>query len=141
MLSQGLQSLSFSSSQVPQKNKEWIVLLKETILNNLNHPKFHGDFLGEKMNISRRHLQRRVKEITGKTPLVLVKDIKMAEALRLINTKEINSVKELSFRLGFSNVEYFSGLFKAHYGKNPSAYLYRKHLTPLASEIRFKILE
>ena len=110
---------SFSNN----KQNEWLNLLNKTILEHLESNNFSVEFLSEKMELSERQLQRRIKKATNSTPNKYITEVKLSEALRLIEEKEVETVKELSKKVGFTTTEYFSKLFKNKYGKNPSDYL------------------
>ena len=101
----------------------WLENLKKEIISNIAHPEFDMEFLGERMNLSRRHLQRKIKKITGETPVNFIKELKLKEAKRQIENKEVNSVKELSNKVGFASSDYFSNLFKKRFGESPSELL------------------
>ena len=106
---------------------EWLNHFHQTVVLHLANKEFNVDYLGEKINLSRRQLQRRIKKLTGKTPKHYIKEIIWEESLRLIQSGEIRTVKELTARVGFSNPEYFSTLFKNHFGEVPSAFLRKKN--------------
>ncbi|MDP5104574.1 MAG: AraC family transcriptional regulator [Polaribacter sp.] len=106
------------------KQNEWLNLLNKTILDHLESNNFSVEFLSEKMQLSERQLQRRIKKITESTPNKYITEVRLIEAFRLIEEKEVETVKELSKKVGFTTTEYFSKLFKNKYGKNPSDYLH-----------------
>ena len=107
-------------------DEEWMEELKKTILLQIKDNKFNMDLLGKGMKISRRQLQRKIKKITGCSPKVYIKELRLIESLRLLETGEVHSVKELASRIGFISAEYFSTQFKNRFGKVPSSFLKRK---------------
>ena len=106
------------------KQNEWLILLNITILKNLESNNFSVEFLSEKMGLSERQLQRRIKKTTKLTPNKYITEVRLKEAFRLITDKEVETVKELSKKVGYTTTEYFSKLFKNKYGKNPSEFLH-----------------
>ena len=111
------------SSQKKMSDYHWLELLKEMVFNLAKGSKFNMDFLGEKMNLSRRQLQRKVKKITGLPPKIYIKELRLKESLRLLEEGEVNSVKELASRMGFMSPEYFSSQFKKRFKRVPSSFL------------------
>tara|TARA_R110002126_G_scaffold152203_4_gene299307 strand:- start:7152 stop:8069 length:918 start_codon:yes stop_codon:yes gene_type:complete len=105
------------------KENEWLSHLNTTIIDHLGSNNFSVEFLSEKMEMSERQLQRKVKKITNTTPNRYITDVRLKEAFRLLETKQVPSVKEVSKKVGYTTSEYFSKLFKNKYGKNPSDYL------------------
>jgi ligand-binding sensor domain-containing protein/AraC-like DNA-binding protein len=102
---------------------EWLDSLNTTILENMNSINFGMEFLSDKMILSERQLQRRIKKITNLTPNKHITEIRLIEAFRLIEEKEVKTVKELSEKVGYTTSNYFSKLFKDKYGKKPSEFL------------------
>jgi AraC-like DNA-binding protein len=105
------------------KENEWLSHLNTTIIHHLGSNNFSVEFLAEKMEMSERQLQRRVKKVTNTTPNRYITEVRLKEAFRLLETKQVSSVKEVSKKVGYTTSEYFSKLFKNKYGKNPSDYM------------------
>ena len=84
-----------------------------------------GDFdvqrLAEAMNMSRSTLTRKLKTITGDTPLEFIRHIKMKHARRLLSDKRRN-VSEVAVELGYQNRKYFTACFKDEFGMTPSEF-------------------
>ena len=102
---------------------EWLDSLNTTILENMNSINFGMEFLSDKMMLSERQLQRRIKKTTNLTPNKHITEIRLIEAFRLIEEKEVETVKELAEKVGYTTSNYFSKLFKDKYGKKPSEFL------------------
>jgi len=104
-------------------DEEWLEELKKKVFLQSQEGKFNMDFLGKRMNISRRQLQRKIKKMTGFSPKIYIKELRLVESLRLLKMGEVHSVKEVALRVGFISPEYFSVQFKKRFGKVPSTYL------------------
>lgn len=122
-----MEAKQFQNIKLTSVENEWLNQLNQTIIMHLADKDFNMDFLGEKINLSRRQLQRRIKNLTGKTPKNYIKDLVWIETKRLIRSGEIHTVKELALRVGFSNPEYFSTIFKLHFGEVPSSFLRKRN--------------
>ena len=77
--------------------------------------------LAEAMNMSRSTLTRKLKAITGDTPLEFIRHIKMKHARRLLSDKRRN-VSEVAAELGYQNRKYFTACFKDEFGMTPSEF-------------------
>ena len=108
---------------ISKQDQEWLALLEKTILEHLSDSRFNMDFLGEKMFSSRRQLQRKVKKVVGLTPKEYIKEIRLFEARKLLESGKAISVKATAYEVGFNDPQYFSSQFKERYGKVPSSYL------------------
>ncbi len=75
----------------------------------------------KRVNYSRSFLCRTFKEQTGETLFACFNRLKMEKAKRMLQETE-QSVVSISRELGFSEVKYFSSLFKKTVGVTPMAY-------------------
>ena len=73
----------------------------------------------EQLSIHVNHLNRAVKETTGKTTTVHLNERIITEAKALLTNTDWN-VAEISYSLGYEYPTYFNNFFKKHAGKNPS---------------------
>ncbi|MGG6546163.1 UNVERIFIED_CONTAM: AraC family transcriptional regulator, partial [Prevotella sp. 15_C9] len=71
---------SISTSEFAEIDKLLLDRATKAVEEHLNEPEFNVVSLAEAMNMSRSTLSRKIKVITGKTPLDFIKDIKMQHA-------------------------------------------------------------
>ena len=88
---------------------------------HLREPDFDVQKLAEGMNMSRSTLSRKLKAVTGYTPLDFIRRIKMKHACRMLEDPGRN-VSEVAADLGFQNRKYFTACFKEQFGVTPSEY-------------------
>jgi AraC-like DNA-binding protein len=92
--------------------------LNEAIMKNMSNPNLKMDDLGEELGLGRVQLYRKVKAITGQTPVELLRQMRLQRAYALLgNTTK--TVAEIAFEVGFNTPGYFSKCFKEQYGKQP----------------------
>ncbi|MCP4440088.1 MAG: response regulator [Aureispira sp.] len=108
---------------VSSEDLEWIQKIELLIGNKLENTEFNVTALAKELFISERQLRRRLKKVTGLTPVKLLKEIRLKTAKQYLEEKTKKSVTEVAFSVGFQSLEYFSRSFKKRYGKLPSAYL------------------
>lgn len=88
---------------------------------NISVSDFNVDSLAKGVNMSRSTLSRKLKAISGCTPLDFIRHIKMQHACRLLETKN-HSVSEVAEMVGYSDRRYFTSSFKKEFGVIPSDY-------------------
>lgn len=93
----------------------------KTVEDHLTEPDFGVTALAEAMSMSRSTLTRKLKAITGRTPLDFIRNIKMKHARRMLEDKNRN-VSEIASHLGYFNRKYFASCFKEEFGMTPSEY-------------------
>jgi AraC-like DNA-binding protein len=88
---------------------------------NFREQKLPG-FYAEKLNMTGRHLNRIVRECTGKTSAEFIAERVILEAKRLL-MHSTHNVSETGYELGFADSSYFVRFFKAHTGTTPLTFL------------------
>jgi AraC family transcriptional activator of pobA len=76
-----------------------------------------SDF-ARQLNIHVNHLNRALKEITGKTTSQIITERSLQEA-KILLKQSTWSVSEIAFALGFLEVAHFNNFFKKHVGLTP----------------------
>ena len=74
------------------------------------------------LGLSRVHLYRRVKAITGKSPNQFIRDFRLSVAVELLKQNRYN-VNEVCYKTGFRDVTYFRKCFKEKFNVAASYYL------------------
>lgn len=77
--------------------------------------------LAENMGISVKHLRTLFKKSYGMPPNQYIIALRLNMAVSLISQGNLN-ISEISSLCGFSDVYYFSRLFKKHFAKSPKAF-------------------
>lgn len=72
---------------------------------------------------SDRSLFRKVKANTGLSLMQYIKEYRLRRARTLLENKEVRSVSEASYAVGFNYLSHFTKNYKERFGKNPSEYL------------------
>jgi signal transduction histidine kinase/ligand-binding sensor domain-containing protein/DNA-binding response OmpR family regulator len=103
--------------RVNSKDEEFLKSLVTFITDNQSKD-FSIDTLAEQCNVSRTVFYNKIKGLTGSSPIEFVRKIKLNIALQLLE-KGFN-VSEAAYKTGFSDVKYFSKLFKIQFGYSPS---------------------
>lgn len=88
---------------------------------NLSDPEFDVIALAAELGMSRSTLARKIKGLTGRTPLDFIKGIKMKHACQMLQNKNM-SIAEVVVALGYNDHKYFTSSFKEIYGITPSEY-------------------
>lgn len=95
---------------------------------NLGNSDLSVDKIADEVGISRVHLHRKMKELTGQTPHDFIRNIRLKKAATLLSSGDMN-VSEVMYACGFSNAASFSTVFKKLYGVSPREYMneHQKH--------------
>ena len=92
--------------------------LKEAIGRRMADANLKMDDLGEELGISRVQLYRKVKTLTGLSPVELLREVRLQRGLVLLKSTT-KTVAEIAYEVGFNSPGYFSNCFKKQFGKLP----------------------
>ena len=88
---------------------------------HMQRPDLSVEELSAELGMSRVHLYKRLKQITGKTPIEFIRVLRLKRAAQLLRESQLN-ISEIAYRCGFNNPKYFSRYFKEEFGVLPSVY-------------------
>jgi signal transduction histidine kinase/DNA-binding response OmpR family regulator len=108
--------------KVKSPDEKLLERVMQAINHNLNNADLNVDKIADEVGISRVHLHRKMKELTGQTPHDFIRNIRMKKAASLLASGDMN-VSEVMYACGFSNAASFSTVFKKMYGMSPREYM------------------
>lgn len=103
-----------------EADKTFVGRLRTAIQENLGDSDFSVERLGEEIGLSRVQLYRKVKALTGQTPVELLRKARLTKARQLLEKTE-KSVSEIAYEVGFTSPSYFNKCFKDEFDINPSS--------------------
>ena len=106
-----------------QSNDE-ILLAKvvSVIEENMENTEFNVTMLSDLMDIDGKQLYRKLKQLTGSSPVDYIRQIRMKKAAVLLAQKKF-SVSEVMYMVGYTNASYFSRCFVAEFNMTPKQYM------------------
>lgn len=107
-------------SQPMVKEDPFVAKFMELVRERYMDAELSVDDLADVLCVSRSTMFRRVKMAVGKSPLELLSDYRLNEAMRQLKSKSYESVSDVAYAVGFSDPSYFSKRFKAYYGISPT---------------------
>lgn len=96
----------------------FITRFKETVEARLSDSDVSVEELAADMSLSRVQLYRKVKAVTGSSPVELLRTARLKRAYQLLLTTDM-SVSEVAYAVGFTAPSYFTKCFKEEYGMVP----------------------
>lgn len=92
--------------------------IKFVVDKEIGNADFNPNQLCQALGLSSSQLYRKVKAITGTTPALFVRKLRLYKAKELLQTTELN-VSEIAYEVGFSSPSYFSRSFAEEFGSSP----------------------
>jgi len=107
------------------ENDSFLDKVLQHIDENLGDELFGVEILCNKIGISERQLQRKLKAVTIKSPNQLISSVRLHRAKALLLENKYN-IAEVGYQTGFSNPSYFSKSFKKEFGITPSVFIQKQ---------------
>lgn len=97
----------------------FLLRIRGIVEERLSDSSFEIDQLARLAGMSRSQLFRKIKALTGQSPSLFIRAIRLQRGRELLETTEMN-VSEVAYEVGFSTPAYFSDAFTETYGIRPS---------------------
>lgn len=114
-------NLVLSTKEVSTLDWKFLSEVKKNIELNLENHAFTVDVLCDLHNMSRTSFYNKLKVLTGKYPIELIRTIRLKRAAQLLKEGG-HTINEISDMSGFSDSKYFRKVFKKHYKMSPTKY-------------------
>jgi signal transduction histidine kinase/ligand-binding sensor domain-containing protein/DNA-binding response OmpR family regulator len=115
------QFISEKTVEVGSLDNFFLKRVKTVVEKNISDESFGMENLAEELMISRTHLHRKIKSLTGVSTTEFVNLIRIKKAIELIK-KENYLFSEVAYQVGFNSQSYFTKCFKKVYGVAPKEY-------------------
>lgn len=108
--------------QVTSPDESLLRHLTEIMESHIADANFNVNKMCEMVHLSHMHFIRKVKQLTGKKPIDLLKSFRLQRAKELLKQNKLN-VAEIAYMVGYDLPNSFSRAFKKEFGLTPSEYL------------------
>ncbi|MEP2668076.1 MAG: ATP-binding protein [Cyclobacteriaceae bacterium] len=112
--------------EVQSADEQFLGKVKEAIQVRLGEEQLSVESLSREIGLSRTQLYRKVTALTGVSVNELIRSFRLKKAAQLLE-QNWGSVSQVAYEVGFSNLSYFSKVFKEEYGVLPSEYSHKTH--------------
>ncbi|MDN5212780.1 response regulator [Fulvivirgaceae bacterium BMA12] len=109
--------------QMPLTHEEKLIEELEKMVREHLSESYSISLLATHAAMSESSLNRFLKKITGLTPGQFIRDIRLQEAIFLLESQKYKTISEVVYAVGFEDASSFTRLFKKRFGKCPSTYM------------------
>ncbi len=102
-------------------DEKFLFSITQIIEDNLSDNELNVASLCNISGINSKQLYRKIKLLTGKTPVEYIKVVRMKKAAMLLQQQKF-TVAEVMYMVGFSNHSYFAKCFKEEFDKTPAQF-------------------
>ena len=95
--------------------------IEQYVQQNMSRGQINLEEMAVAMGMAMRPFYQKVRDLTGKTPAEVVRDLRLKNACILLKRTNIN-MNELANNVGFATGDHFISLFKERFGISPTEY-------------------
>ncbi len=110
-----------------KQEDQFIIHLRETILENMTEEKFGVSDLCKKIGMSRTQLHNKIKSLTDRSASAFIRLVRIEKACVLLGDPNFN-IGQVALEVGIESLPYFSELFRQEKGLSPNKYREKLHL-------------
>lgn len=99
--------------------EKFVKEFKAYVLANLVNGNIRNAAIAKYLQMDESSMFRKLKALTGNSPMQLITRLKVLHAKSLIESKQFSTVKEVAYHSGFNDPKYFSKVYKAETGNLP----------------------
>ncbi|MEM6966649.1 MAG: ATP-binding protein, partial [Bacteroidota bacterium] len=112
---------TLTTSNVSSKDELFIEKVIEIVEDNLDNSNFQIDDLCRAVGFSKSQLYRKMKGLLGQSANEFIRTVRLKKAAELLQLQSLN-VSEITYKVGFNDLQYFRSCFKKQFGVTPSEY-------------------
>ncbi|MEH0153123.1 response regulator [Limibacter armeniacum] len=120
--------------RVTSMDEQFMEKLASLIDENISNSEFDVSTMCEMMNMSHMHFIRKVKQLTGKKPIDLLKHYRITRAKQLLEQNKLN-ISEVSYMVGYDLPNSFARAFKKEVGISPTQFIQENASKTVSQEI------
>ena len=105
------------SASRPQEN-DFLSRFRAKVQEHISDDNLSVEQIGSEIGLSRVQLYRKVKALTGYSPVELVRITRLKAAAEMLKTTD-KTISEIAYAVGFGTPSYFSKCFKELFGRQP----------------------
>lgn len=116
--------LQFGVLEIPHplknRDQQFIEKISSVIIENLDSPELGVSMLTSKLGIGRTLLHNKLRQILDMSTTEFVNSIRLLEARKIMIENPDLTISEISYKVGFSDPNYFSRTFRKNFNIAPS---------------------
>ena len=103
-----------------EKENDFLSKFRNIVQQNLSESELNIEQIADEIGLSRVQLYRKVKSLTGYSPLEVIRILRLKAADRLLKTSDM-TVSEIAYQVGFGTPSYFSKCYRDFFGRSPNS--------------------
>ncbi len=129
------QSVQLSPGQIPfsKLDEQFLKKTIEVMEEHIADSQFKIEELCKVMGTSKSQLYRKLKGLVGQSPNEFMRMIRLKRSAQFLRQTDLR-IAEITYKVGFNDLQYFRAAFKKQYGMSPSQYRENVLSNPIMQE-------
>ena len=106
------------SNTLNVREEAFIQRFRDVVTKQMSNSDLSVEDIGSELNLSRVQLYRKIKALTGQSPVELTRHIRLKRGRDLLETTDM-TISEIAYKVGFTAPSYFTKCFKDEFGILP----------------------
>lgn len=102
-----------------RQGKEFLQKFSQAVERNIDNPDLSVEDISTEMCMSRVQLYRKVKAACGKSPVEIIRQMRLVKADRMLSETSLN-ISEIAYKVGFSSASYFTKCYRDFFDRLPT---------------------
>lgn len=107
--------------ELSKEDERFCRKLERIVSTRLRNPNLNIDIIAAQFGIGRTNFYRKVRELMGMSPNDYLRKCRMERAAEMLRGSDL-PVSDVCVQVGIPDAQYFSRVFKTHFGVTPTAY-------------------
>jgi len=108
------------------RDEQFVKKALKMVEDNLSDPDFSVQKLAAECGMSQTSLNKKLVALTGQKAKIFIRTIRLKRAAQLLELGEL-SVSEVTYQVGFNDLQYFRKCFVEEFGCLPNEYAHQKN--------------
>jgi len=101
---------------ISDEDAKFLFRLSEAVEHRLADLNLTVDEIAAAIHVSKRGLERKLKQLEGLTPAAYIRQVRLEEAKKILQRGTASSIRDVAVRVGYLSVSAFKKQFEAHFG-------------------------
>ncbi|NDW11450.1 hybrid sensor histidine kinase/response regulator [Bacteroides sp. 214] len=106
---------------IPSNSQLFMARLLKAIEKHIGNGNLKVEDLAQEIGMGRNLFFKKIKSLTGLSPVEFLRDIRLNRAAEIIKTTDL-TISQVAYEVGFNDAHYFSKCFKMKFGVTPTEY-------------------
>jgi DNA-binding response OmpR family regulator/nitrogen-specific signal transduction histidine kinase len=108
--------------KLANRDQDFLKKIIQLVESDISNSEFDKEDFYRQIGMSRTQVYRKLNSLTNQSVNEFIRNIRLKKAAEILKCSKNISISELAYTVGFSNPNYFTRVFREHFGVTPTQY-------------------